>query len=477
MGTDRGGSGSIADAPAERIGRYHLRERLGQGGFACVYRAHDPVLGRDVALKVLLPHVAEDADARRRFAEEARLLSSLHHPNIVVVYDIDEAAGQPYMAMELIRGETLSALSAERGPLPLEGVERIVRGLCAAVAHLHERGLIHRDITPANVIVAGDGRVVLTDFGIARALEAVGHTRGSHLLGTPSALAPEQVLGRPATPASDVYAVGVVMYQLLAGRPPFTGDTSRVIHGHAFELPPALRSLRPGLPEAVYGAVDAALDKDPDRRPVVADLAASLVDHGPRRPPSRIRPRGTRAAVARPAREHDAGAAAGDGHHPVKIRPRMSRGRRGGWERPALLGGVAAALAVALLSLLWARDVPPDRAAVSNVAVVDNVFDAREGAFVVADSVAVCFTMQPGRRGTPVTAVLSPTAVSEGGAGSSVIAQSAPIGAAATAGCHPIPVGSAGLAPGEYRVAIVQDGAPLAAAQFRALPSDSEPRR
>jgi serine/threonine-protein kinase len=259
------------------FGRYQLLGVLGRGGFATVYRAHDPLLQRDVALKTLLPHLAEEREVRDRFIAESQRIAQLHHPNIITVYDVGEAEGRPFFTMELIEGYTLNRLMSDGGQ-PLTRVAGMMQGLCSAVDYLHQHHLVHRDIKPANIMIdAESGRVVLMDFGVARVIDQKQFTQTGISIGTPTAMAPEQVRGKPAGPAADIYSLGVLTYQLLTGKPPFSGDTAYILYAHAHESPPPLRELVEGLPETAYEAVDSALAKSPERRPRQAsDLAAAL---------------------------------------------------------------------------------------------------------------------------------------------------------------------------------------------------------
>jgi hypothetical protein len=262
--------------PRRTFGRYELRGTLGEGGFATVYRAWDAMLERGVALKQLHPHLAANTDIRRRFLAEARALARLRHPNIVVVHEVGETDGRPFFTMELIEGRTLAELGA-RGPLPPAEVVRVIQNLAGAVDAMHAAGFVHRDVKAANVMVERSGRVVLMDFGIARTADATQHTRTGAVLGTLESIAPEQVRGLPAGPPADIYALGILTYQLLAGRPPFVGDTAFLLHAHVYDPPPPLRGLRPGLPPHVYAAVESALAKDPAQRPASAGRFAALL--------------------------------------------------------------------------------------------------------------------------------------------------------------------------------------------------------
>lgn len=288
-------------AAQARFGRYGILGTLGEGGFATVYRAWDPSLAREVALKVLLPHLAADPAFRHQFIAEARALARLHHANIVTVYSVDEAEGRPFFTMELIEGRTLTELLAGGRRAPLDEVVAMLRDLASAVDYFHAAGIVHGDIKAANVMVDGAGRVVVMDFGIARMLDEGGPTRmladggtsgrgpltagtaSAHRagalgnMGTPETMAPEQIRGEPARPPADVYALGVLAYQLLAGHLPHGGATEHILHLKTAEPAPSLRALRPDLPEAVCAAVDAALDRDPGRRPASAGRFAGML--------------------------------------------------------------------------------------------------------------------------------------------------------------------------------------------------------
>ena len=267
-----------------QFGRYEVLDEIGAGGFAVVYRAWDPGLDREVAIKALRPHAAADPEVRQRFLAEARAVARLRHPNIVTVHDVGEANDRPFFAMEMIEGPTLAGLLVDGQGLPLDRVRSILKSLCSAIDYVHAAGLVHRDVKPANVMLDRSARVVLMDFGIVRVLDSTQYTRSGAGLGTPEAMSPEQVRDEPVGPAADIYALGVLTYQLLAGQPPFVGGLVHILHAHAYEAPPDLRVARPDIPDAVCAAIGAALAKDPAARPGSAlELAEAMGGPAPPR--------------------------------------------------------------------------------------------------------------------------------------------------------------------------------------------------
>jgi serine/threonine-protein kinase len=272
-------------------GRYHLVDVLGVGGMSVVWRAHDDVLGRDVAVKLLSGHYAADAVSRHRIRVEARAAAALAHPNVAQVYDfgetVEDGRRTPYVVMELVPGPTLEEQVAA-GPLPPATVFRICAEIAAGLAAAHADGLVHRDVKPANVILAPTGAKVV-DFGIAVAVDPAGGGLEDELLGTADYVAPERITDDAITPASDVYSLGVLLYKLLAGHLPWTASGStELLEAHVFAAPAPLPDL-PDVPADVVDLCQRCLAKTPTQRPSAAQAAATLaaaagasaVDTGP----------------------------------------------------------------------------------------------------------------------------------------------------------------------------------------------------
>jgi eukaryotic-like serine/threonine-protein kinase len=265
-------------AGLEVLGRYQVVDVLGGGGMALVYRARDEELDRPVAIKLLADNLAADEAFRKRFLREARLAAQLAHPNVVQVYDSGEADGRPYIVMEYVEGETLADLLSRRGRLPPSEAVELALQVCSGLEHAHQAGLVHRDIKPQNLLIREDGTVKIVDFGIARSARGTRLTETGSVLGTAAYLAPEQAAGEEVTPAADVYAVGVVLYELLAGRTPHTAEslTQFLVSGQTQSIP-ELRELAPEVPAALEDVVMRCLARIPEYRPPSAGaLAASL---------------------------------------------------------------------------------------------------------------------------------------------------------------------------------------------------------
>ncbi|WP_239313204.1 serine/threonine-protein kinase [Plantactinospora mayteni] len=325
-------------------GRYRLEDQLGRGGMAVVWRARDEVLGRPVAVKLLAGPHARDPVSRRRIRHEARAAAALSHPNIAQVYDFGESVTGltciPYVVMELVEGGTLEQRLAA-GPLPPKVAFRIGAEVAAALAAAHDRGLVHRDIKPGNVMVTPAGAKVV-DFGIAAAVGPGDPDEwGDELLGTPGYLAPERISGDAVVPASDVYGVGVLLYRLLAGRPPWSAETAtQMLRAHAYVEPAPLPPL-PDVPAKVAELCRRCLEKDPERRPAAREVAAVLA-----------RAAGVR--IVDDELAHSLAPAAVDGEPSTVLVPRAA-GSRGAQFRAGVLATGAAAVAVTAL-LLWLAD-------------------------------------------------------------------------------------------------------------------------
>ncbi|MEU9701442.1 protein kinase [Streptomyces sp. NPDC047981] len=275
--------------------RYRLQTCVGRGGMGEVWQATDEVLGRSVAVKLMLGH-EHDPSAGERFRLEAQTAARLSHPHVVGVFDFGTWDGKLYLVMELVEG---SSLASERGApplvLPAERVAVVAGHAAAGLAAAHREGVVHRDIKPGNLLLDGDGTVKLADFGIARFVDdpSAALTTTGQIVGTGLYLAPERALGRAASPASDVYSLGCVLYQLLTGRPPFQGDTATSLLYQHIDTPPAPpRQLGVGLPAAFEAYLLSMLAKEPEQRPpaqAIADWFTSGAWRGHPLPPTQPR--------------------------------------------------------------------------------------------------------------------------------------------------------------------------------------------
>ncbi|MGW1427585.1 protein kinase domain-containing protein [Streptomyces sp. NPDC002431] len=281
-GTDSWGiDGVVGD------GRYRMTHRLGRGGMAEVFAAEDVRLGRTVAVKLLRSDLAEDPVSKARFTREAQSVAGLNHHAIVAVYDSgeDTVGGQtvPYIVMELVEGRTIRDLLLTAEPPPPEQALIIVSGVLEALAYSHQHGIVHRDIKPANVIITNSGAVKVMDFGIARALHGAQSTmtQTGMVMGTPQYLSPEQALGKAVDHRSDLYATGCLLYELLALRPPFTGETPlSVVYQHVQDMPVPPSNVLGSVPPELDGLVMRSLAKDPDDRFQSAEEMRGLVQYG-----------------------------------------------------------------------------------------------------------------------------------------------------------------------------------------------------
>ncbi|MEU4150678.1 protein kinase [Streptomyces sp. NPDC026659] len=287
-------TGGMSDAPEAwgnaglvGDGRYRLTHRLGRGGMAEVFAAEDIRLGRTVAVKLLRADLAEDPVSKARFTREAQSVAGLNHHSIVAVYDSgeDEVNGQavPYIVMELVEGRTIRDLLIDADAPGPEQALIIVSGVLDALAYSHQHGIVHRDIKPANVIITDNGAVKVMDFGIARALHGAQSTmtQTGMVMGTPQYLSPEQALGKAVDHRSDLYATGCLLYELLALRPPFTGETPlSVVYQHVQDMPVPPSQVAAGAPPELDGLVMRSLAKEPDDRFQTAEEMRGLIQYG-----------------------------------------------------------------------------------------------------------------------------------------------------------------------------------------------------
>jgi len=261
------------------LGKYEVLDHIGHGGMSEVYKGQHAQLDRMVAVKVLHPFLAGEEGFVTRFKREARIVATLRHPNIMQVYDFDynEALDIYYMVMEFIDGPTLKTRLSE-GQLPLEETVRIGIAIADALDYAHQRGMVHRDVKPANIMFMQDGQPVLTDFGIAKMLTLSGLTASGAMVGTPAYMAPEVGMGRPGTSASDIYSLGVVLYQMIAGKLPFESDTPMgMVMQHINDTPSPLKKFAPSLPPGLEEVILKAMAKAPEGRFMrAAEMAAAL---------------------------------------------------------------------------------------------------------------------------------------------------------------------------------------------------------
>ena len=264
-------------SPGDELGPYHLEELLGEGGMGQVFRARRHDDGQLVALKVMKPEMTGKEQARR-FLREARAAGTVNHPNLVGVLDTGEAGGHPYIAMRLVVGRSLDERIQQEGPLPIPDTVRITHHIARALDALHRADLVHRDIKPSNVMLDADLGACLTDFGLARGGDYSALTRPGQVLGTIDYLSPEQIRGEPPTPAVDIYALGCVVFECLAGQPPFAGrGMMQVCFAHLEEAPADPCARRSDAPPGLGEIVNHALAKVPEQRPPTAIAYATLL--------------------------------------------------------------------------------------------------------------------------------------------------------------------------------------------------------
>jgi tetratricopeptide (TPR) repeat protein/tRNA A-37 threonylcarbamoyl transferase component Bud32 len=267
-------------SPGENVGPYQIIEQLGQGGMATVFKAYHPALDRYVAIKLLHPAFKEDPNFLARFQREARIVAKLEHPHIIPVYDFSEHKGMAYLVMRYVEGETLKVhLKGE--PLPPERILEILKPVAEALAYAHEQGVLHRDIKPSNVMLTPEGNIFLTDFGLARMAQSGESTLSQDMMiGTPQYMSPEQAKGEQVDERTDIYSLGVILFEMLTGRVPFSADTPyAVVHDHIYTPLPLPTTIKPDIPTVLERVVLKTLAKEKDDRyQKVTELAIAFKD-------------------------------------------------------------------------------------------------------------------------------------------------------------------------------------------------------
>ena len=276
---DPSGAGQLDALRRATLGEYDIQGELGQGGMATVYLAHEIALDRKVAIKVMSPALLATAGMVERFKREARTAAALSHPQIIPIYAVREQASLVYFVMKFVEGRSLESVMRAAGALPLPLVRAVLYQVGTALGYAHRRGVVHRDVKPANIMVDTDGWVVVTDFGIAKVSETQGLTMTGATIGTPAYMSPEQCAAkRELTGASDQYSLGIVAYEMLAGRPPFVADTTvGLLYAQVHEPPVPVAEVRPDCPPETAAALMRMLEKDPAQRwPDVESAVAAL---------------------------------------------------------------------------------------------------------------------------------------------------------------------------------------------------------
>ena len=260
-----------------KFGRYEIKSELGRGGMATVYRAYDPLFDREVALKVLPREMLHDPQFRSRFDRELKIVAGLEHPAIVPVYDVGEEDGQPYFVMRYMSGGSLSS-EIEKGKFSLEDAARIIEKVSQGLAYAHKKGIVHRDLKPDNILFDNTGAPFISDFGVAKLTESTSSLTGSGVIGTPAYMSPEQAQGNDIDGRSDVYGLGVIVYQMLSGQQPYSADTPMgVVVKHITEPVPEILKTLPSLPSEVDNLIKTSMAKDRTKRYSTAiDLAKAL---------------------------------------------------------------------------------------------------------------------------------------------------------------------------------------------------------
>ena len=308
-GGTMGASATGTEALMQRLqrlveGKYKIERMLGKGGMGAVFLAHDLTLEREVAIKVLPPDISMDEHIVKRFQQEAKTSAKLDHTNIIPIYRVESEGGLNYFVMKYIAGTSLEDVLDQRQPLTIDYIQRVLWEAACALGHAHQRGVVHRDVKPANIMFDHDGRVMLTDFGISKALQAAsGFTGTGMIIGTPHYMAPEQAKGGTVDGRADEYSLGVVGYRMITGELPYTGDSVHtILYKHIFEEVPSAGAKRSDAPQFLTAAISRSLSKEPDQRfatmeefatavwpeqPVAAPRKSGSAAKAPRRPPPR----------------------------------------------------------------------------------------------------------------------------------------------------------------------------------------------
>ncbi len=287
-GADVTGGGTMGGGGTEGLmirlqrlveGKYKIDRMLGKGGMGAVFLAHDLTLEREVAIKVLPPDISMDEHIVKRFQQEAKTAAKLDHTNIIPIYRVESEGGLNYFVMKYIAGTSLEDVLDQKQPLSIDYTQRVLWEAACALGHAHQRGVVHRDVKPANIMFDHDGRVMLTDFGISKALQAAsGFTGTGMIIGTPHYMAPEQAKGGTVDGRADQYSLGVVAYRMLTGELPYTGDSVHtILYKHIFEDVPRVSGKRVGTPEFLTAAILRALSKEPDQRYATMEEFATAV--------------------------------------------------------------------------------------------------------------------------------------------------------------------------------------------------------
>src|SRR5205814_9861778 len=275
-------------------GKYRVERMVGKGGMGAVFLAHDLTLEREVAIKVLPPDISMDEHIVKRFQQEAKTAARLDHTNIIPIYRVESEGGLNYFVMKYVAGTSLEDVLDQKpsSPLTIDYIQRVLWEAACALGHAHQRGVVHRDVKPANIMFDHDGRVMLTDFGISKALQAAtGLTATGMIVGTPHYMAPEQGKGAPVDGRADQYSLGVVGYRMITAELPFSGDSVHtIIYKHIYEEPPLASTKRSGIPASLTVAISRALAKEPDQRfPTMEDFATAVWPEQPVASPARSR--------------------------------------------------------------------------------------------------------------------------------------------------------------------------------------------